>query len=999
MMAKRPHANLISIYLAAVYCALLGHSVARAQTPDDLQFFESQVRPILVSRCESCHGATKQEGGLRLDSRAAWSQGGENGKVIVTGRPEESRLIAAIRYADSELEMPPKMKLPEREIAALTQWVARGAPDPREGAVALGLAEKLVLAKQWWAFQPLQRPAIPVASGPVSQNPIDSFIREKLSAHNLSQAALADKHTLLRRITYDLTGLPPTSAEMQAFIHDRSPLAYERVVDRLLASPHYGERWGRHWLDLVRYADTAGENSDHPLPHAWRYRNWVIDAFNRNQPYDEFLREQIAGDLIAADGPPERAAERIVATGYLAIARRFGHDIDKDIHLTHEDVIDNLGRVTMGLSIACARCHDHKYEAISAADYYALYGIFDSTKMSFPGCEPQQQPRDLISLATPQMREQQLKPWQEKIAAVDRELARVGQESAKVAQQFRDSIAKTSSVLAQGDIDDGQTSNISGERLAQLAVKQGEALQLVLLPRSSHGADTTRIEWVIEEQEGDKRRWSIADDTRQDLLAGNPHADAYGNAAWAFLDGRTSRLLPEPVRDLQGKSGLHVWRNGDTPSVFVNASEASITVWTTLPPRSFFAHPAPDGPIVLAWFSPITGKVTIRGAIAHTHAGQGSDGVAWQLQHISSDLSATVVALREAQSQLPKLQQAKAQLLAQQPPEMFAYAVQEGTPHNVKIHLRGEPERAGAEVPRRWLQLFGGQAITHPSGSGRRDLANWLTARENPLTARVMVNRIWQHHFGKGLVTSSNDFGVRSQPPTHPELLDWLASEFVASGWDIKRLHRWMLLSETYQQSSVVSEASQAKDPANNLYSHFDRRRLSAEELRDSLLAISGGLDRSPGAAHPFPPQNSWSFTQHNPFSDTYASERRSVYLMVKRNRRDPFLALFDGADPNATTPVRSSSIVPTQSLFFLNDPFVHREAERLATSVIGGQAHTRARAEALFEMMFQRPATDAEVARVATFVEQYVQSATEPVTWSALTRILMGSNEFLFID
>jgi hypothetical protein len=445
------------------------------------------------------------------------------------------------------------------------------------------------------------------------------------------------------------TGLAPTPAEVDAFVADRSADAFARVVDRLLASRHYGERWGRHWLDLVRYADTAGENSDHPLPHAWRYRNWVIDAFNQDQPYDEFVREQIAGDLLARGGPPEKYAGRVVACGFLAIARRFGHDIDRDMHLTYEDVIDTLGQTVLGMSLACARCHDHKYDPVSMKDYYALYGIFESTKFSFPGCEPQQQPRDLVPMAPSDEWDRHTRADREKLKALDEQLRRLGVEQAAISRRLKEAAPASSRVLARGAIGDGQAEAFTAAALEKIEVKRGEMIQLSVSPLASHGADTTLIEWEIAELEGKKRRWNLTEDVVDDLTAGNPHADRMGHAAvWCFLDLRDGpQLLPESIRADSGKPGLDVWRNGETPSVFVNATRQPIRVWTTLPPRSLFVHPSEKGPVGVAWLSPIEGVVRITGRIADAHPG-GPDGVGWEIKHFSAATAGDMQALLSA---------------------------------------------------------------------------------------------------------------------------------------------------------------------------------------------------------------------------------------------------------------------------------------------------------------------------------------------------------------
>jgi Protein of unknown function (DUF1553)/Protein of unknown function (DUF1549)/Planctomycete cytochrome C len=741
----------LRVWIGMFLAAILGSSATATIVADDrFDFFESKVRPILVHRCEKCHGSQKQEGGLRLDRKSGWLGGGDHGSAIVSGKPEESLLVKAVRYADDDLQMPPTGKLPEPEISALVEWVKRGAADSREGGpVRLG-GNSLAEAKGWWSLQPVRRPSVLVPSSGRTQlaSPIDAFLQARLDAAGSAPLGRADKRTLIRRATYDLIGLPPTWEEVEGFLADDTPDAFARVLDRLLASPHYGEAWGRHWLDLARYADTAGENTDHPLPHAWRYRNWVIDSLGRDLPFDEFVREQIAGDILAREGPPENYASRLVATGFLAIARRFGHDIDKDMHLTHEDTIDTMSKVFLGLTVGCARCHAHKYDPISAEDYYALYGIFDSTRFSFPGCEPNQQPRDLMPL----------------------------------------------------------------------------------------------------------------------------------------------------------------------------------------------------------------------------------------------ERSSTDVGRR---------------------PMEMAYAVAEGTPRDARVHLRGDPEKPGAVVPRRWLEVLGGQRLpAGDAGSGRRQLAEWMTAPGNPLVARVMVNRIWQYHFGDGLVATPNDFGMRGQPPTHPELLDWLAAEFVESGWRIKPMHRLIMLSEAYQRASSAAPAGrQGSVHEDHLYGRFRRRRLGAEELRDSLLQVSGRLDCSPGGPHPFPPESSWHFTQHNPFSADYPTSRRGVYLMVRRNRRDPFLALFDGADPNATTPQRQETIVPTQALYVLNAPFFHEQSERIAEGLLAIADENR-RVDAIFRLVLQRGPTTADRDRASRFLTVYAAELPDAAPaersrlgWAALARVLLGSNEFLYLD
>jgi Protein of unknown function (DUF1553)/Protein of unknown function (DUF1549) len=608
----------------------------------------------------------------------------------------------------------------------MNRWLALAL-----SVVALGSAAR---GGEHWAFAPLL-----VVEPPRDQqagHPIDCFLNAQIRAQDVTLAPPADKRILIRRATFDLTGLPPKPEEIDTFLNDNAPNAYVKLIDRLLASPHYGERWGRHWLDLARYADTAGETADFPVPHAWRYRNWVISSLNRDLPYNQFLREQFAGDILAkqAGVSDARFAELHAATGFVSVARRFGYDILHDHFLTIEDTIDTLGKTVLGLTLACARCHDHKYDPISRFDYYALYGIFESTRYPHPGSEK----------------------------------------------------VKTSSGLT------------------------------MVAPRS-------------------EKNW------------------------WQRL------RAVEPI-----------------------------------------------------------------------------------------------------------------------------YAVTEGEAHDAQLHKRGDPEDRGEVVPRRFPQLFGGQPVPKGAGSGRLQLAEWILGPARHLTARVMVNRIWQQHFGVGLVSTPNDFGTRGSPPSHPELLDWLARRFIDSGWSIKTMHRLIMSSSAYQRASQPS--------ADIWLASFSRRRLSAEEIRDSILAVSGDLDRTPGTRHPFPAEKTWGFTQHAPFSAVYEHDKRSVYLMVQRIKRHPFLALFDGPDANASTPDRHATTVPTQALFFLNDPFVHAKSANMAGR-LESMASDEARLERAYRLAYGRFPTASERETAARFVSGYAADSNRTAAWAAWIRVMISSNEFLYVD
>lgn len=956
--------------MKTLVCLLIGAVVSA--TAEDHAFFESKVRPILVEHCYDCHSGVNSKGGLLLDSRQGWEKGGDSGAAIVPGQPDESLFIRAIRHHDEDLAMPPRKKggkLPESDIASLVEWVKMGAPDPR-------VAEKKIAgmnadeAKGWWAFQPL-----PKADATKS---IDDFLDVKLAEAGLAPAPPADPHALVRRLSYGLTGLPPTAEEVEEFAKDPSPGTHAALIEKLLSSPQYGVQWGRRWLDVVRYADTAGENTDRPLMHAWRYRNWVIEALNRDLRYDDFVRMQLAGDLLYDKADAKQRGEGIIATGYLAIARRFGHDIEKDMHLTHEDVIDTLGRNFLGLTTGCARCHDHKYDPITAEDYYALYGIFSSTRFAFPGCEPKGQPRDMVPLIQQAEAEALMKPWLEKNAKFEEE-KKMQLTAAKSAGEAIAELGGTSGkVLAESKIAEGASVPFA----QRLRVRKGEVVELAVSPNESHGADTTLIEWRIAETGGAKRSWSVAE-LVPDLMKGNPHL-SHDGAAWCFLETTSApAFLTDKADSIDGNSALQKWRSGDLPSVLVNSADQQVMAWTTLAAESFFVHPGPKRPVAVAWISPMDGEITLSGRVADAHP-TGGDGVAFALKHIA------------APDYGPALAQLGASWKPTADPEPMpvipvAYAVVDAKPKNDRLHLRGDPEKLGEEVPRRWLSILGGETVPADAGSGRRELGDWIV--QSPLAARVMVNRIWEWHFGKGLVSSSNDFGSRGEKPTHPELLDWLAAKFVESGFSVKAMHRLILSSAAYQRASAAPVAA---DPDNRLLAHFPRRRLTAEEIRDSLLIASGQLDLTPAEAHPFPAESTWKFTQHNPFNAVYDTNKRSAYLMVQRQRRHPFLSLFDGADPNATTAARQTTTVPTQALYFINDPFFHGQADALSRKLVSLPENDTRITEA-WRILFQRNPTAAETQRTKSFLASYPADTANQ--WAAQVRLLMASNEFLHVD
>jgi hypothetical protein len=805
---------------------------AQTRQPDAETFFELKVRPILAGRCFKCHGGDKVSGGLRVDSRAALLKGGDSGSAVVPGAPDRSLLIKAVRHSDADLRMPPQSRLPAAVVADLTTWVKQGAVWPEAHAASPFSYEK------HWAFGPVRKAEPPPDPSGWARHPIDRFIAAGLRKQGLRPVAPAERRVLLRRLTFDLIGLPATPKEVADFLADASPSALEKVVDRLLASPHYGERWGRHWLDVARYADTAGDNADYPIPEVRLYRDYVIDAFNADKPYDQFVREQIAGDLLARRGPAEEYADRVVATGFLALSRRYATAPYELWHLTLEDTIDTVGQAFLGLTLRCARCHDHKYDPVTQKDYYALYGIFASTRFPYAGSE------EFQSMKFPRRHFVPLFP---------------------------------------------------PEKSGPLLEAYGKGLRAL-----------------------------------GELIDRAPK-DAY----WA---------LPESLlKDLE-KQGV------DTKILKFGLGEKK------------------------------AGK-------------EYSKKEAFQAR--LNRLRAELQALRQPglPSGLPG-----------------AYAVSEGTPADVPLQRRGDPDDKGPVV-RRGAPKFlpGAPELTIPAEqSGRLQLAEWLTRADNPLTARVMVNRIWQHHFGRGLVGTPNNLGLRGEEPTHPELLDWLAATFVEKGWSVKAMHRLIVLSKTYQLASAHDEAGAARDPGNRWHWRHERLRLEAEAIRDALLAVSGTLRRDRPGAHPFPPLRAWHWTQHNPFKEVYPSAHRSVYLMTQRIQRHPFLGLFDEPDTNTTTEKRTSSTVPLQALFLMNSPTVKAEAEAFARRLLAGSPDVRARIRLAHELAYARPPRADETERALAYVTRYADELArlgsaapqrELEAWTSYARVLLCSNEFVYVD
>jgi len=1040
---------------------LLAQAATESITADQERFFENEIRPLLADACGNCHGAKKTESGLRTDSREGLLTGGDSGPAINSDNSSESLLLDVVRY-EGDIRMPPDQKLSDHQIESLRKWIEQGAPWPRGAGDAmtanpLGLRSGPIdeTDRQHWAYQPVVKPTVPVHassdssprnegidhSANWSDSDIDRFLLANMLRHNVPPGLDADRRTWLRRLTYDLTGLPPTFDELESFVADRTPESHARVIDRLLDSPHFGERWGRHWLDVVRYADTAGDGADYPIREAYQYRDYVIESLNNDKPYNQFLQEQIAGDILAnrdaANGEitPQAYASKVIATGYIAMTKRFGYNINTEFqHLDIADTLDNFGQSILGLSIGCARCHDHKYDAITAEDYYALYGIFASSQYSFPGGEEYKKPHNLVPLALPSVVAASQQRVADQVKVLDESLAAIERERDAIIAQNRVGVSRDPGLEMQTIGKPGGTpwftagpNTITAEAQSPFDHVQPIGSQGI---RVSYGKPT----------EGVRQEFSDVTATNSPIFYFNfdfrnveaiqgdgsyrfflAHGALQSMAIQCSVDSHQIKITNgdrlQVVRDLQ-------------PGVWYN-----LQLKIDLSNRNFSGRIGHPGDIVAfddfaidpGWDGVLNTFVSDGfGEVQSLSPTRDIDNVIGQFEPFAlldvdlpprsnqpppgTDWASIQKRLQELSGESERI---KAERNAAQAGIEFpmAYGVAEGKPVNAKIQRRGEPDRLGDEVPRRFLEILGGQSLPPDyDGSGRMQLADWVTDDRNPLTARVIVNRVWQHLFGRGLVDTPNDFGTRGNPPTDPELLDFLAAEFVADGWSIKRLIRRITSSRAYRLTSQWTAEQMGKDPENRWFARHRRRPMDAESIRDGLLAVGGGLDRTAAGPHPFPEVEAWKFTIHYPFHAVYDSNHRSIYLMIQRARRHPFLALFDAADPNISTANRQATITPTQSLYLMNSPLVHEQADRLATRILASVNHPSGDSDPIvvksYELALARRPNADERASAADFLKrslEVLQTASDTDALQGATaafcRVLLTSNEFLYVD
>ncbi len=948
--SKLRSAAKASVALVTSILTFTAAAQAASITPEGAAFFESKIRPLLIEHCYDCHSGSKTKGGLALDTKAGWLQGGDTGAAIVPGKPEESLLIQAVRHENNELAMPPKNKggrLTDAQIGLLEEWVRQGAPDPRENDDKIG-GMSAAEAKAWWAFQPLSVSG----AAPLTAERIDAMIHARLAQAKLPAAPLADKRTLLRRAAFDLTGLPPTAEETEAFLADESPDAFARQTERLLASPHYGEKWGRHWLDTVRYADSLDSriyDKDGDILDAWRYRDWVVSSFNRDLPYDQFIMQQVAGDILAAQAWDE---QKVVATGLYAIGSWGNGDADKE--KVHTDIVDDqidvTGRAFLGLTLACARCHDHKFDPITARDYYSMAGIFFSSRiLERFAVKTAGEKLMRIPLTAPDQLAAREAMWQ-RIAAIDAQLAGKLEPFTEVK---RDVAGKPGLVswTGRGASNPSLVINTADSPVAFSTIKL-PARSIALHPGPKVSASgvwrspisgKVKVSARLEDADpncGDGITWLLRHG-EETLLSGEIN-NATSAEVEAFVKVQKGDLLQLSIRP-------RTEYTCDTTQLEFTIEDEQGHRWDLREALTTGREPGQDN----LWY---------------VCAGEGP--------FLDQDTPQTRRLAAERKQLEKKLADTRhAQGLQEGGIPQTRY---EGI-HDVEIHMRGRYDMLGEVAPRGWPAVLTREPAKIREGSGRLELARWIASPDNPLTARVMVNRIWQHHFGEGLVRTANNFGKLGTPPSHPELLDALALEFMRSGWSVKHLHRLIMSTTAYQRSSAASESARQLDPDNLLLSHQSRRRLTAEELRDAMLQAAGRLDGSLGGKS----------------DPDMLKSRRTLYLTTIRSDRTSYQMLFDGADPTAIVERRNEATVAPQSLFLMNHPFVLTQAEALANAVFEAGVMREKRVRWLWQRLLQRAPSPEE--KVLT--DRVLGNESDKAQWAAFCQMMLCSNEFAYVD
>ena len=1071
------------VVCAAAFCL----PYALPAQEDGASYFEKNVRPLFVEKCMGCHGSGSAPAmsGLRLDSREALLKGGTRGPSIVSGKPEESLLVRVVRHSEGAVKMPPGKKLSDAEIVALARWVEMGAPWGKQTAAP-------VTAAKYWSFIPPQAQQVPaVKNSAAVKNPIDAFVLAELEKKGLKQATLADKRTLIRRASYDLTGLPPTPAEVQAFLNDNSPDAFAKVVDRLLASPRYGERWGRHWLDVARYADSNGLDENLVYKNAFRYRDYVVQAFNKDKPYDQFIHEQLAGDLLPS---PDNATtfERWTATGFLSLgAKMLAEDdpVKMEMDIIDEQ-LDTTARTFMGLTVGCARCHDHKFDPIPQADYYAMAGIFKSTKTM----------ENFRVVA--QWHEHVLAPKEDRdrLAAHEAKIEAKRKEAGKISKQENDKLvaavrAKVGAyLLASHEV--AESLRVPLKPLANpgpsAVVRESGSFDQGNVPRQleKKKANTSKgekaphfAEYRITVAKAGDYQIDIAEEEKgrgtADLLIGGElvkrGAPPVENREASPDEGGWSALgvfhlkAGENVLRLEHRSRFPYFeklriapsqfapgapapqstvqiarKHGINPSVLEQlvehldrsqgASASELHAFETFGQ----ANPTPWTSPVAKLFTPETLKtresIAARYQQLFTQALQEWEALPEETRKKSETKLADpgLEALRnllfekfgpfrapgdarqyygaEAVAALTQVEKEQRELEAATPDHPRAMGVCENQKvTDLPIHVRGSHWNLGKVVQRGFIRSVStaDTPVLGPQSSGRLELARWLTAKDHPLTSRVMVNRMWRWHFGKGIVPSVDNFGRLGEKPSNQALLDWLAIRFMESGWSVKAMHRLMMLSTTYQLASTFDAKNIEADPENISLWRMSRRRLEAEEIRDAIMTVSGNLDTAGGGTIMSYKDRQYVANTSRRGDIDYDRNLRAIYIPVVRSSMYEVFSAFDLPDPSTPNGDRDSTVVAPQALFMLNGSVVLKHSKLLAETLLGKYGPDDAtRLREVYERAFSRPPTGKETDQALTFLSQIERSLGDKpeserrvAAWQSLCKALIASNEFIYLN
>ncbi len=924
---------------------LAGPLVAGEPSAADLDFFEKRVRPILVEHCYACHGGGEKQtkGGLRLDLRDGWATGGDSGPAIVPGEADESLLILAVRYSDPGIQMPPQGKLPDAAIKDLEQWVQQGAADPRLEKLASTVQSGPVRAEDHWSYQPIRvhsPPAVSDVAWPLVE--IDRFILSRLEANQLQPNGEAERAALIRRLYFDLVGLPPRPEEIEAFVSDASTDAYEHLVDRLLASPQFGERWGRHWLDVARFAESLTLRG-FLFKEAWRYRDYVIEAFNEDRPFDRFLREQVAGDLLPAASPDERR-RNMIATTFLTLGNTNLEEQDKaQLRMdVVDEQLDTIGKAILAQTISCARCHDHKFDPIPTRDYYALAGILRNTRT---------------------LEHANVSNW------IEAALPLRPEEERSVRQHAEAIAAVEARIKSLGDVPKGV---VAASSLSGVVVDDSQAKAVGEWQRSQFTASYIG-DGYLHDLNSDKGKKTLT------FLPQLPRAGAY-EVRLAYTPGSNrASNVPVTVFSADGEKTLHVNERETPPIGGMFASLGEYRFELNGQGFVIVANDNTDGHV-----------------IADAVQFIASDNADASGKAVDSISAVTGDDRQKAKAELKELEQALKRLKANSPEPKAMTVVEEKEIGDTRVHIRGNVHNLGAEVPRGFLRAAGaGESPSFSAAqSGRRELADWLVRRDQPLTSRVIVNRVWYWLFGAGLVRTTDNFGSAGETPSHPELLDFLATRFIDDGYSIKSLVRQIVLSRTYRQSSALNQQSFAADPENRWLGRAPRRRLDVECLRDAMLAIAGELDLQLGGRAIKPGVSA-------DFGYRHDDHRRSIYTPVFRNSLAEVFKAFDFADTSVVTGARNRSTTPQQALFFMNDPFAVDCARQAAERLLAlRELNDEAKIDFAFRLGLGRAATAAERDGSFRFLASEISGGAQSrEAWMRLWQTIFGSLDFRYLD